>query len=109
MSTRPPWTALLRPDGRNLPIDVFQRSRAAAEAIERLRPRDGRAITILDVGCGDDYLRRFVPGRDRVVLCDRTLVPEKGFVTADATRLPFARGSFDLVVSNDTLEHIPPS
>ncbi|MBK3568486.1 MULTISPECIES: class I SAM-dependent methyltransferase [unclassified Streptomyces] len=81
------------------------RARAAADALERLLPQ-GRC-SVLDIACGTGIVTRRLlrPGRtvlgaDRspamLALADRR-VPG-GVVRADATRLPFASASVDVVV-----------
>ena len=67
--------------------------------------------SVLDVGCGDGYVTDALPERLRVVGLD---------ISAEALRhakcqtqvgsitgIPFADGSFDLVMANDIIEHLP--
>ncbi len=72
---------------------------------------------VLDAGCGAGPGLRFFQSRGgRAYGLDRSLyalqrarraVPEAGLAQADlAADLPFARGSFDLVVLADVLEHV---
>lgn len=76
-----------------------------------------RALRILDCGCGNglsvDLLATFgfrACGIDlwsvRVDQWTQASHPRKTFCAADATRLPFRDGSFDLVFSCGLLEHI---
>lgn len=75
-------------------------------------PKPGR---ILDVGCGTGALMESLQANGWVVGVDFS--PEAlrfsggrglGRLTlGDAQRLPFASGSFDVVVSLDTIEHVP--
>jgi SAM-dependent methyltransferase len=85
-------------------------------------PRAGR---VLDVGCGPGWLPRRLAARFRalqIVAVDLSepMVararrgPAMGadariprFLVADACRLPFASGQFDLVISGATLHHLP--
>jgi ubiquinone/menaquinone biosynthesis C-methylase UbiE len=75
----------------------------------------------LDVGCGDGEVINYIAKRygSRVVGVDidagqlelaRKKVDSLAYasvIEADATRLPFADGSFDVVVSFGVLQHIP--
>lgn len=72
--------------------------------------------SVLDVACGTGYgstiLREagasVVVGVDAAwdALAQAPLQERSPFLQADATRLPFQEGSFDVVVSFETLEHI---
>lgn len=85
------------------------------DRVERVAP-----ATVLDVGCGPAGLWRSQRERvgDRsVTLCDRSeqMVAEArgalaggfSFAVADAQHLPFVSHSFDLVVANHMLYHVP--
>ena len=67
---------------------------------------------VLDVGDGSGYLLAFDDGFDAVAL-DLHVAPDplpgSVRVIGDGARLPWADGSFDAVVSSDTLEHVPPA
>jgi SAM-dependent methyltransferase len=68
-------------------------------------------LRVLDVGDGAGYISAFDPGVEAVsVDLHPTAEPLAGTVRlgADGTRLPFANGTFDAVVSSDALEHVPP-
>ena len=69
--------------------------------------------SVLDVGCGDGKLtsRLNAPGAPTIVGLDSSAealsrLPFES-VLADAQTLPFPAGAFDLVMSTDTLEHMP--
>lgn len=79
------------------------------------QPRDAR---ILELGAGGGFLATTLAERgfERLTLSDltatalaalRTNAPEALLVGADAERLPFADGTFDVVVSSDVIEHLP--
>ena len=88
-----------------LPFDQYQRYRLIAEVAARLCPAP--APTVLDVGGWPGTLQRFLP-RARVFIADlQGQLPK--LVRADGTALPFADDRFDLVVSSDTFEHVPPA
>lgn len=97
-----------------LPFDLYARCRLAVDAIERVRAGAGRGgpLQVLDVGGGPHSMASFLTG-DAVVTVDRWPPPSEWyalpsrFALADGARLPFADGAFDVVVSLDTLEHVP--
>ena len=66
------------------------------------------AWTVLEVGAGGSGIRNYLPRPVVSVDLDHTHARSAGApgVTADATRLPFADGSFDCVLCVDTLEHV---
>jgi len=61
---------------------------------------------ILDVGGYNGPLERFFPEAELTIL-DVIEHKAKNYVQASGTKMPFDDGSFDIVVSSDTLEHIP--
>ena len=90
--------------GRPEPYQVQVR----ADVLQILPP-DVRSV--LDVGCGDGLITNALPGRLRVVGLD--ISPQalahlrRPAVVGSVVELPFADRSFDLVMANDVLEHLP--
>lgn len=95
---------------RRLPFDHFARYQLAAEVVELTRPLG--ASRVLDIGGGPGSLAAFRP-TDRIISSDLHMPSQwhaaaPDLVLADGAQLPFADGTFDLVVTLDTLEHVPP-
>ena len=87
-----------------LPFDQYQRYKMVEELVGLIR--QGRRLRILDVGGHPGLIRDFLPEDDTFIL--DVLPPEAlNCAQGDGARLPFKNDSFDLVVSIDTLEHIP--
>jgi ubiquinone/menaquinone biosynthesis C-methylase UbiE len=94
-------------------------ARQARAEVERLLGRPLRAgEVVLDPGCGTGWqaagLRRAAPGVTVVgvdlsagMLGEARLAGAAPLVQADATRLPLAAGSVDLVVTRGVLHHLP--
>lgn len=106
--------ALDAPELLRLPFDQYGRYRMMREAIDAVRPLLGTRLRILDVG-GFYRDRRgiarlpaqlFLPYHDVTVL-DREVIELPGYIRGDGRGLAFADQSFDLVISCDTLEHVP--
>ncbi len=98
------------PDGRRLdllshPFDQYQRYEDVSQVVEALRGQVPAApFRILDVG-GTDLSQRFL-AHDRVTPIN--LEPTPGArLLGNGARLPFADRRFDLVITVDTLEHVP--
>ncbi|HEY0735710.1 MAG TPA: class I SAM-dependent methyltransferase [Herpetosiphonaceae bacterium] len=101
---------------QTMPFDQFGRYHMLREAVDACREQLGvEQLSILDVGgFYDDSgqptlpLKRFLPD-DHVTVLDVVDCDLPGYVKGDGTGLHFDAASFDLVVSADTLEHIPQS
>lgn len=113
---------------RSLYVHVLREVREACQAYAWREVASGRAasedkvqpVRILDVGCGtgalDAMILDFVPSC-KLVGVDLSLKMVRkarerldGVATviyADAERLPFADGEFDIVVCNDSFHHFP--
>lgn len=73
---------------------------------------------VLEIGCGRGSFARHLSSRhpSLLVACDyspaavliaRERTDEPAFVVADIQRLPFRPGVFDVVISLETIEHVP--
>src|SRR3954466_9827761 len=97
-------------DLRDLPFDQYSRHRIVALTAASIRRTHGLdRLRLLDVGGFPCLTPRFVPEDDVVVIDVATAPPppDARFVRADGSALPFQDQSFDLVVSLDSLEHVP--
>lgn len=103
---------------RRLPFDHYARYRLAADVVDLLRTRAalpgseaGAPPRVLDIGGSPGSLAAFLPDADviasDVALASRWHEQAPTLVLANGAALPFADGTFDVVVSLDTLEHVP--
>ena len=92
------WRRLL---GRLMPYDLYERHAVVSQLL-RTRLGDAAQVRILDVGGRSDLLERFLDYRVVSVNPDGS-----GDLAGSGFALPFADGSFNAVVSIDTLEHLP--
>ncbi|MDP9312892.1 MAG: class I SAM-dependent methyltransferase [Chloroflexota bacterium] len=98
----------------DMPFDQFGRYHMLREAVDACRGQLGlERLTILDVGGfyednGQPTLpiTRFLP-QDAVTVLDVVECNLPGYVRGDGAALDFPDSHFDLVISADTLEHIP--
>lgn len=98
------------------PFDLYQRTRDIREIIDIIaRETHKDSLKILDVGGyrieADDrdnlLLREFLP-QHNIFAMDMVQASIPHYVRGDGTQLPFKPGSFDIVVTSDVYEHVPP-
>ncbi len=100
---------MIKPQKKHkLSADLHSRNTLYGLLIEHfLKPiRDPK---VLDVGGAEGKLAWFVPHYTEVTIADKRAASENQktqYVQADATELPFADNTFDLVISSDLIEHI---
>jgi len=88
-----------------LPFDQFQRYRVVQEIVDFARL--DRPLKILDVGGYPGLISDFLPD-DETLALDVVSCNKPNYIQGDGTSLPFVDKSFDVVVSLDVYEHIPP-
>lgn len=97
---------MIRKDLFELPFDQFQRYKTVHDFVDFVRPAEGAPLKVLDVGGYPGLILDFLPDDD-VTVVDVLAGDIPNYVQASGAELPFADGSFDLVCSCDTLEHVP--
>jgi len=95
-------------DIRDLPFDLYTRNVIISKFVAAIRDRG--ALNILDVGGKSGLLSDFLPEDNVFVLDVLPSSPEEdNYVHGSILAPPFRDGSFDVVVSSDVFEHIPPT
>lgn len=92
-------------------MDQWQRYAAVAEEIRKL---DRKNLSILDVGGGGDIIKTFISLKENDVhVLDMNIDSIRQvksrrikLIIGDGSTLPFKDGSFDVVISLDSLEHV---
>jgi hypothetical protein len=99
-----------------LPFDQYQRYTTAKQVADQVRAYLSEpCLRVLDVGGffrtrrGDAILplQHFLP-HDKVIVVDLADATLSNYAMAKGQNLPFGDKAFDLVVTCDTLEHVPP-
>ena len=90
-----------------LPFDQYQRYKMVQEMVEGIRQSKPAPLRVLDVGGHPGQMISFLPD-DEVYVSDVVPCDLPTYAYTDGLTLPFGDRSFDVVVSVDTLEHIPP-
>jgi len=96
----------------DLPFDQYSRQEIARKIVnDAIRPfvkksQQRDKLRIVDFGGHKGHTQDFFP-QDNVVVLDVFDEVYDNYVKGDATRAPFKDNEFDIVVSFDTLEHIP--
>lgn len=98
-----------------MPFDQYQRYEICKRVIDDFRGKKQDKLKILDVGGhfktkeGVDWLPAIeFFGENEVLVVDTTKASIDNYQVSDGRDLPFENDSFDVVVSNDVLEHVPP-
>ena len=88
-----------------IPFDQHQRYSFIKRVIETVDHEGTK--TILEIGGAFSPLRKMIP-QHRLIVSDYRADNGNVQIRADAFQLPFEDHSFDLAISTDVLEHVPP-
>ncbi len=97
---------MVKKDLLELPFDQFQRYQTLSDFVDHVRKTPKTSLKILDVGGYPGLIRDFLPNDD-IIVADVLPSDIENYIQIDGEKLPFDDGSFDLVTSCDTLEHVP--
>lgn len=90
-----------------LPFDQYQRYKMVQEMADGMRQSKPGPLRVLDVGGHPGQIVSFLPD-DEVYVSDVVPCDLPTYAYTDGVTLLFEDESFDVVVSVDTLEHVPP-
>ncbi|MBE3585677.1 MAG: glycosyltransferase family 2 protein [Thermoanaerobacter sp.] len=91
-----------------LSFDLYTRNHIISAMLDAVR--DKKPLKILDVGGYAGQLKMFLQPGDELHILDlrENKVGEENYHQGDICAAPFSDGVFDVVVSSDVYEHIPP-
>lgn len=88
------------------PFDQYQRYQLATDVLALVGAKPPSSV--LDVGGAAGPAEDFLADYDLTILdVEPSELPDRRFVRASGAALPFPNDSFDVVLSQDTLEHVP--
>jgi len=96
-------------------MNPYDLERRLAIVFDEMLPQDLTGLRTLDLGCGSGWFsQRALERGARVTSLDISVSlvrmthqrTQANTVTADALHIPFASGSFDLIISSEVLEHL---
>lgn len=93
----------------NLPFDQYSRQLIVKQLVEKLfvEKKLNEQKEVLDIGGHKGKTKEFFPN-DKVSILDVFEETYEGYIKGDATQIHFPSQFFDIAVSFDVLEHIPP-
>jgi len=89
-----------------VPLKKIYSSREERANFIALEYKDFLKGKILDVGCGDKYLRKYLPKEVEYIGIDIAEVSPDVFIDLEKEKIPFTNDYFDCVVCTDVLEHL---
>lgn len=94
----------------NLPPDLYSRNYIISQGIKEFKKVNNlEKVTILDIGGRGGKMDLFIDAGDELLLLDIRHGDEKNLIIGDAVSMKqFKDGEFDIIVSGDVFEHIPP-
>ena len=92
-----------------VPPDVYSRYRTIRHMVKSLKPTPKRRMSVLDVGGGDGWIHLFLGDMCDTYSLDQAAWDHPRHIQADFFDWPLAKNAYDVIVSADTLEHLPQS